>query len=70
MAPGLHLLGLVEAGYRYGWVALSESNKANGALEVVPGTHLQDQVALEMFSRNNMLTRDRKLPWTSIRNRL
>src|SRR6266436_4315623 len=36
------------------WVALSESNKANGALEVVPGTHLKDQIPhRDTFSKDN-----------------
>ena len=44
------------------WVALSESNKANGALEVVPGTHLQDQIPhRDTFSTNNMLTRGQEV---------
>ena len=44
------------------WVALSESNKANGALEVAPGTHLQDQIPhRDTFSKNNMLTRGQEV---------
>lgn len=44
------------------WVALSESNKENGALEVVPGTHLQDQIPhRDTFSKNNMLTRGQEV---------
>ena len=44
------------------WVALSESNKANGALEVVPGTHLKDQIPhRDTFSKNNMLTRGQEV---------
>lgn len=44
------------------WVALSESNKANGALEVVPGTHLQDQIPhRDTFSKDNMLTRGQEV---------
>jgi non-haem Fe2+, alpha-ketoglutarate-dependent halogenase len=44
------------------WVALSESTKENGALEVVPGTHLQDQIPhRDTFSKNNMLTRGQEV---------
>ncbi|KIZ40474.1 MULTISPECIES: phytanoyl-CoA dioxygenase family protein [Rhodopseudomonas] len=44
------------------WIALSESNKANGALEVVPGSHLQDQIPhRDTFSKNNMLTRGQEV---------
>jgi len=44
------------------WVALSESNKANGALEVVPGTQLKDQIPhRDTFSKDNMLTRGQEV---------
>jgi non-haem Fe2+, alpha-ketoglutarate-dependent halogenase len=44
------------------WIALSESTKENGALEVVPGTHLKDQIPhKDTFSKNNMLTRGQEV---------
>jgi non-haem Fe2+, alpha-ketoglutarate-dependent halogenase len=44
------------------WVALSESNKANGALEVIPGTHTMDQVPhKDTFSKHNALTRGQEV---------
>jgi len=44
------------------WVALSDSTKENGALEVVPATHLQDQIPhRDTFSKNNMLTRGQEV---------
>lgn len=45
------------------WVALSESNKANGALEVIPGTHLKDQLPhRDTFGKdNNMLSRGQEV---------
>lgn len=44
------------------WVALSESNKSNGAMEVVPGTHLLDQIPhKDTFAKNNALTRGQEV---------
>jgi non-haem Fe2+, alpha-ketoglutarate-dependent halogenase len=44
------------------WIALSESNKSNGAMEVVPGTHLLDQIPhKDTFARNNALTRGQEV---------
>ncbi|MGY4627143.1 phytanoyl-CoA dioxygenase family protein [Bradyrhizobium sp. USDA 4486] len=44
------------------WVALSESNKANGALEVIPGTHLKDQLPhRDTFATDNMLSRGQEI---------
>jgi non-heme Fe2+,alpha-ketoglutarate-dependent halogenase len=44
------------------WVALSESNKSNGAMEVVPATHLLDQIPhKDTFARNNALTRGQEV---------
>lgn len=44
------------------WVALSESSKANGALEVIPGTHLKDQLPhRDTFAKNNMLSRGQEI---------
>ncbi|MBA3477551.1 MAG: phytanoyl-CoA dioxygenase family protein [Lautropia sp.] len=44
------------------WVALSESNQANGAMEVIPGTHLMDQVPhKDTFDDNNLLSRGQEV---------
>ena len=44
------------------WVALSESNQANGAMEVIPGTHLMDQVPhRDTFDDNNLLSRGQEV---------
>lgn len=44
------------------WVALSESNAANGAMEVIPGTHLRDQIPhRDTFSKHNLLTRGQEV---------
>ncbi len=44
------------------WVALSESNESNGAMQVVPGTHLLDQMPhRDTFSEHNLLTRGQEV---------
>jgi non-heme Fe2+,alpha-ketoglutarate-dependent halogenase len=44
------------------WVALTESNRANGAMEVIPGTHLMDQVPhKDTFNDNNLLSRGQEV---------
>ncbi|MDO8299606.1 phytanoyl-CoA dioxygenase family protein [Lacisediminimonas sp.] len=44
------------------WVALSESNESNGAMQVIPGTHLVDQIPhRDTFSENNLLTRGQEV---------
>ena len=44
------------------WVALSESNASNGAMQVVPGTHLFDQIPhKDTFSKDNLLTRGQEV---------
>lgn len=44
------------------WVALSASNRSNGAMEVIPQTHLLDQIPhRDTFSSNNMLTRGQEI---------
>jgi non-haem Fe2+, alpha-ketoglutarate-dependent halogenase len=44
------------------WVALSESTAANGAMEVIPGTHLLDQVPhRDLPSKDNLLTRGQEV---------
>lgn len=44
------------------WIALSDSNEGNGAMQVMPGTHLLDQIPhKDTFSRHNLLTRGQEV---------
>ncbi len=44
------------------WVALTESNADNGAMEVIPATHLMDQVPhRDTFDDNNLLSRGQEV---------
>jgi len=44
------------------WIALSPSNRSNGAMEVIPGTHLMDQIPhQDTFGKNNLLTRGQEV---------
>lgn len=44
------------------WIALSPSTKANGAMAVIPGTHLLSQVPhRDTFAKDNMLTRGQEV---------
>lgn len=44
------------------WVALSVSDLPNGAMRVVPGTHLRDQMPhRDTFAANNLLTRGQEV---------
>lgn len=54
--------GLSEPDVVTAWVALSESDRGNGAMEVIPGTHLLDQIPhRDTFSANNLLTRGQEV---------
>jgi non-haem Fe2+, alpha-ketoglutarate-dependent halogenase len=44
------------------WVALTPSNKGNGAMEFIPGTHTADQIPhRDTFAKNNLLTRGQEV---------
>lgn len=44
------------------WVALSPSNPANGAMQVMPGTHKGDQIPhRDTFDKHNLLTRGQEV---------
>jgi hypothetical protein len=44
------------------WIALTPSNKANGAMGFIPGTHTQDQIPhRDTFAQNNLLTRGQEV---------
>jgi ectoine hydroxylase-related dioxygenase (phytanoyl-CoA dioxygenase family) len=44
------------------WVALSESNEMNGAMKVIPGSHLREQIPhRDTFAPHNLLTRGQEI---------
>jgi len=44
------------------WIALSPSTKENGAMEVIPGTHLMSQIPhRDTFAKDNLLTRGQEV---------
>lgn len=44
------------------WVALTPSNRANGAMTFIPGTHTADQLEhRDTFAKNNLLTRGQEV---------
>jgi len=44
------------------WVALSASTRANGAMEMIPGTHVLDQIPhRDTFDRDNLLSRGQEV---------
>lgn len=44
------------------WIALSPSIRANGAMEVIPGTHLLQQIPhRDTFAKDNLLTRGQEV---------
>jgi non-haem Fe2+, alpha-ketoglutarate-dependent halogenase len=44
------------------WIAFTESNKSNGAMGFIPGTHTSDQIPhRDTFARDNLLTRGQEV---------
>ena len=44
------------------WVALTPSDKSNGAMVFIPGTHKKDQIPhRDTFAKNNLLTRGQEI---------
>src|SRR5207248_9994115 len=44
------------------WVALTPSNKANGTMEIIPGTRTKDQIPhRDTFAKDNLLTRGQEV---------
>jgi non-haem Fe2+, alpha-ketoglutarate-dependent halogenase len=44
------------------WVALTPSNKSNGAMDYIPGSHTKDQIPhRDTFAKNNLLTRGQEV---------
>lgn len=54
--------GLSEPDVVTAWVAFTPSNRANGAMEFIPGTHTSDQIQhRDTFAKNNLLTRGQEV---------
>ena len=50
--------GLSEPDVVTAWIAFTPSNRANGAMQFIPGTHTSDQIPhRDTFARDNLLTR-------------
>ena len=44
------------------WIALTPSNKSNGAMGFIPGTHTREQIPhRDTFAKNNLLTRGQEV---------
>ena len=44
------------------WVGFTDSNVSNGCMQVIPGTHLKDQLPhKDTFAQNNLLTRGQEV---------
>jgi ectoine hydroxylase-related dioxygenase (phytanoyl-CoA dioxygenase family) len=44
------------------WVAFNAANSGNGAMQVIPGTHIADQIPhRDTFDKNNLLTRGQEV---------
>lgn len=54
--------GLSEPDVVTAWVALTPSDRANGAMEFIPGTHTADQIPhRDTFAKDNLLTRGQEV---------
>ncbi len=54
--------GLDPADVITAWIAFSDSNAANGAMRVIPGTHQMDQVThRDTFNADNLLSRGQEI---------
>jgi non-heme Fe2+,alpha-ketoglutarate-dependent halogenase len=54
--------GLSEPDVVTAWIALSESTSANGAMQVIPGSHLLEQLPhRDSLAANNLLTRGQEV---------
>jgi non-haem Fe2+, alpha-ketoglutarate-dependent halogenase len=54
--------GLDTADVTTAWIALSDSTPENGAMRVVPGTHLMDQIPhRDTFRKENLLSRGQEI---------
>src|SRR5713101_2272333 len=56
-----HYWGLSSGDVITAWVAFADSTTENGAMRVVPGTHLVDLPHVDTFAENNMLSRGQEV---------
>jgi phytanoyl-CoA dioxygenase PhyH len=56
-----HYWGLNSGDVVTAWIALMDSDTENGAMRVVPGTHLVDLPHVDTFAKNNMLSRGQEV---------
>jgi ectoine hydroxylase-related dioxygenase (phytanoyl-CoA dioxygenase family) len=56
-----HYWGLNSGDVTTAWIALVDSDHDNGAMRVLPGTHLTDMPHVDTFAENNMLSRGQEV---------
>lgn len=56
-----HYWGLSSGDVVTAWIAFVDSTTENGAMRVVPGTHLIDMPHVDTFAENNMLSRGQEV---------
>ncbi len=56
-----HYWGLSSGDVTTAWIALVDSDTENGAMRVIPGTHLTDMPHVDTFAENNMLSRGQEV---------
>jgi hypothetical protein len=56
-----HYWGLSSGDVVTAWIALLDSDHENGAMRVVPGTHLVDLPHVDTFAKHNMLSRGQEV---------
>lgn len=56
-----HYWGLSSGDVVTAWIAFVDSNTENGAMRVVPGTHLVDMPHVDTFAENNLLSRGQEV---------
>jgi hypothetical protein len=56
-----HYWGLNSDDVVTAWVALLDSDTENGAMRVIPGTHLTHMPHVDTFAKNNMLSRGQEI---------
>ncbi len=56
-----HYWGLNSGDVATAWVAFVDSDTENGAMRVIPGTHLVDMPHVDTFAKDNMLSRGQEV---------
>jgi hypothetical protein len=56
-----HYWGLDSGDVVTAWVALLDSDTENGAMRVIPGTHLVDMPHIDTFAKHNLLSRGQEV---------